>query len=81
MLLAPPFCLAVVVHALVAWRFGRASLLMALLAAEVGFFVYFAVWHLVPGGLDAVPHDHANLRQAVDAGTCLPSVGLRNRER
>lgn len=61
-LLAPPFLLTAASFLLASWIVRQTTLVLSLLAAELAFFVYFTAWHFVPGGLDALSHDYANLR-------------------
>jgi hypothetical protein len=60
-LLAPPFLLAGVFVAFAGAIVTRPSILVAFIAAELAFSVYFAFWLLVPGGVEAVVFDYAKV--------------------
>jgi tetratricopeptide (TPR) repeat protein len=60
-LLAPPFVLTGIFVALAGVTVARPSIIIALIAAEFAFTAYFAFWLLIPGGVEMVAPDYANL--------------------
>jgi tetratricopeptide (TPR) repeat protein len=60
-LLAPPFLLTGIFVALAGIFAARLSIVVALIAAELAFSTYFALWLLIPGGVEIVAPDYANL--------------------
>ena len=60
-LLAPPFLLTGIFIALAGVIVARPSIIVALAAAEFAFSAYFGFWLLIPGGVEMVAPDYANL--------------------
>lgn len=64
-LLGPPFLLTRIGVALAGLFVPQRSIILALIAAELAFSLYFGIWILIPGGVEIVAPDYANFSAGI----------------